>query len=230
MIADVIMPVLNEQSALPFVLKALPWNSIRRVVVVDNGSTDRSADFARQGGAEVVFEPRRGYGRAVWAGILHLMPDPPEVAVFVDGDAADDPAELPFLLQPIEKGEADLVIGSRTKGRIASGAMAPAQRIGNFLIPLLMRALYKTHTTDLGPFRAITWRCLMDLHLADRGFGITAEMQIKAAKMGYRVVEVPVTYRPRIGESKISGKLGSSVKAALKILWIVTKYARFVSN
>ncbi len=225
MVVDVVIPVLNEERALPQVLAELPSSLIRQVVVVDNGSTDRSAEVARDGGARVVSEPRRGYGRAVWTGICQLMSDPPEVVVFIDGDAADDPTELSRLVEPIATDDADLVIGSRTTGRIAEGAMPLAQRLGNLLVPLIIRALYHTETTDLGPFRAIRWSSLMELKLIDRGFGITVEMQIKAAKRGLRVVEVPVSYRARIGESKISGNFKVALTAALKILWTVAKYA-----
>ena len=226
MIVDVIIPVLNEERALATVLGGLSKDLVRRVVVVDNGSTDRSAHIARDLGATVVSEPRRGYGRAVWTGVETLLADPPEVVVFMDGDAADDPSELRQLLEPIEKNRADLVIGSRIAGTTEKGAMSPAQKLGNLLVPALIRLLYGTQTTDLGPFRAIRFDTLMALGLVDRGFGITVEMQIKAAKKGSRVCEVPVTYRPRIGESKISGTVMGTLKAAFKILWIVAKYVR----
>ncbi len=226
MIVDVIIPVLNEEKALPSVLLGLSTDLVRRVIVVDNGSSDRSGDVARQGGAEVVCEPRRGYGRAVWTGVEQVAQDPPDILVFIDGDAADDPGELPALLAPIEQDRADLVIGSRMAGHTERGAMSPAQKIGNILVPAAIRLIYGTRTTDLGPFRAIRWPTLMDLELIDRGFGITVEMQIKAAKKKVRVVEVPVTYRPRIGQSKISGTLTGTIKAAAKILWTVAKYAR----
>ncbi len=226
MIVDIIIPVLNEERALATVLGNLPGEAVRRVVVVDNGSTDRSAQIARDHGALVVFEPRRGYGRAVWAGVEELLADPPEVVVFMDGDAADDPSELGRLLAPISEKKADLVIGSRIAGNTQRGAMSPAQRLGNILVPALIRLLYGTETTDLGPFRAIRFDTLIALNLLDRGFGITVEMQIKAAKKAVRVVEVPVTYRPRIGESKISGTVIGTVKAGFKILWVVAKYVR----
>ncbi|MCP4197057.1 MAG: glycosyltransferase [Proteobacteria bacterium] len=226
MIVDIIIPVLNEERALATVLGNLPREAVRRVVVVDNGSTDRPAQIARDHGALVVFEPRRGYGRAVWAGVEELLADPPEVVVFMDGDAADDPSELGRLLAPISEKKADLVIGSRIAGNTQRGAMSPAQRLGNILVPALIRLLYGTETTDLGPFRAIRFDTLIALNLLDRGFGITVEMQIKAAKNAVRVVEVPVTYRPRIGESKISGTVIGTVKAGFKILWVVAKYVR----
>lgn len=226
MIVDVIIPVLNEARALSTVLTGLPSNLVRRVVVVDNGSTDGSAQIARDLGAVVVTEPRRGYGRAVWTGVEALLTDSPEVVVFIDGDAADDPTELAKLLAPIEENRADLVIGSRMAGTTQKGSMSPAQKIGNILVPALIRLLYGTQTTDLGPFRAIRFDTLMALGLVDRDFGITVEMQIKAAKNSVRVEEVPVTYRPRIGESKISGTVMGTLKAAFKILWVVAKYVR----
>jgi glycosyltransferase involved in cell wall biosynthesis len=226
MIVDIIIPVLNEERALATVLASLPRDAVRSVVVVDNGSTDRSAQIARDLGARVVHEPRRGYGRAVWTGVEELLADPPEVLVFMDGDAADDPSDLKKLLAPIKENKADLVIGSRMAGNTQKGSMSPAQKLGNILVPALIRLLYGTKTTDLGPFRAIRFDTLMSLNLVDRGFGITVEMQIKAAKSAVRVVEVPVTYRPRIGESKISGTVGGTIKAAFKILWVVAKYVR----
>jgi glycosyltransferase involved in cell wall biosynthesis len=226
MIVDIIIPVLNEERALATVLGNLPAEAVRRVVVVDNGSTDRSAEIARDHGARVVSEPRRGYGRAVWTGVEELLADPPEVVVFMDGDAADDPSDLEKILAPIEEKRADLVIGSRIAGNTHRGAMSPAQKLGNIMVPALIRLLYGTETTDLGPFRAIRFDTLMALNLVDRGFGITVEMQIKAAKNRVRVVEVPVTYRPRIGESKISGTVIGTVKAGFKILWVVAKYVR----
>jgi glycosyltransferase involved in cell wall biosynthesis len=226
MIVDIIIPVLNEERALSTVLGSLPRDAIRRVVVVDNGSTDRSAQIARDHGARVVSEPRRGYGRAVWTGVEELLADPPEVVVFMDGDAADDPSDLEKLLQPIKEDRADLVIGSRMAGNTQKGSMSPAQKMGNILVPALIRLLYGTETTDLGPFRAVRFDTLIALNLVDRGFGITVEMQIKAAKNAVRVMEVPVTYRPRIGESKISGTMAGTIKAAFKILWVVAKYVR----
>jgi glycosyltransferase involved in cell wall biosynthesis len=226
MIVDVVIPVLNEERALPVVFDGLPRALVRRVVVVDNGSSDRSSVVAVSRGAEVVFEPRRGYGRALWTGVERLSDNPPEVVVFIDGDAADDPAALPRLLEPIEQGRADLVIGSRIAGRVEKGSMSPGQRIGNLLVPALIRTLYGTETTDLGPFRAIRWDTLMALGLVDRGFGFTVEMQVKAAKKKVRVAEIPVTCRPRIGASKISGTFSGTVKAAARILWTVARYAR----
>ncbi|MCP4689896.1 MAG: glycosyltransferase [Desulfobacterales bacterium] len=226
MIVDIIIPVLNEERALSTVFGGLPQGVVRQVVVVDNGSTDRSAQIARDHGARVVSEPRRGYGRAVWTGVEELLADPPEVVVFMDGDAADDPTDLEKVLAPIKEDKADLVIGSRMAGNTQKGSMSPAQKMGNIMVPALIRLLYGTETTDLGPFRAIRFDTLIALNLVDRGFGITVEMQIKAAKNAIRVVEVPVTYRPRIGESKISGTVMGTIKAALKILWVVAKYVR----
>lgn len=226
MIVDVVIPVLNEEAALPKVLQALPKDLIRKVVVVDNGSIDNSGAVAEKLGAHVILEPRQGYGRAVWSGIEYLMADPPEVVVFCDGDAADDPTELYSLLDPIKNKNADLVIGSRMKGNLQAGSMSPAQRIGNILVPILLRILYKASYSDLGPFRAIKWQQLMDLKLVDRGFGFTVEMQIKAARNQLQIAEVPVSYRPRIGESKISGTLGGTVKASARILWTVARYLR----
>jgi glycosyltransferase involved in cell wall biosynthesis len=222
---DVVIPVLDEERALPGVLDAIPRALVRRVVVVDNGSTDRSAEVARAHGATVITEPRRGYGRAVWTGIETLLADPPDAVVFLDGDGADDPAEMGHVLAPILEGRADLVIGSRMRKPLPRGAMTQAQRLGNVIVPFLLRLLYGVRATDLGPFRAVRWDALRGLGLVDRGFGITVEMQVKAARQGLRVEEVAVSYRPRIGESKISGTLGGAIKASLKILWVVARYA-----
>ncbi|MDD5306297.1 MAG: glycosyltransferase family 2 protein [Deltaproteobacteria bacterium] len=222
---DVIIPVLNEERALPGVLCAIPRDLVRRVIVVDNGSTDCSAEVARERGATVVSEPRRGYGRAVWSGVETLLADPPDAVVFLDGDGADDPAEMGLVLAPILEGRADLVIGSRMRKPLPQGAMTQAQHLGNIIVPFLLRLLYGSRTTDLGPFRAVRWDALLDLHLTDRGFGITVEMQVKAARQGLRVEEVAVSYRPRIGESKISGTFRGAVMASLKILWVVARHA-----
>jgi glycosyltransferase involved in cell wall biosynthesis len=222
---DVIIPVLNEERALPGVLGAIPRDLVRRVIVVDNGSTDGSAEAARAHGACVVREPRRGYGRAVWTGVESLAADPPDAVVFLDGDGADDPAQMGLVLAPILEGRADLVIGSRMLRPLPRGAMTQAQRLGNVIVPLLLRLLYRVRATDLGPFRAVRWDALQSLGLADRGFGITVEMQVKAARRGLRTQEVAVSYRPRVGESKISGTLRGAIGASLKILWVVARHA-----
>lgn len=221
---DVILPALNEEQALPTVLAALPRAALRHVVVVDNGSTDRTAEVARQNGVTVVSEPRQGYGRALWTGVESLAEDPPDVVAFLDADAADDPSQLPSLLEPIERGVADLVLGTRMLGTRQPGSMGAAQVVGNHLVPFLLRQLYDARCTDLGPMRAIRYEALMSLGLKNRGMGFTVEMQILAAAKGLRTVEVPVGYRRRIGRSKISGTWLGAARATIGILCVVARH------
>lgn len=222
---DVVIPALDEEQALPKVIHELPGRFVRRVVVADNGSIDRTAEVATTAGAEVVLERERGYGAACLAALAHLQADPPDVVVFIDGDYSDHPAELPELVRPILDDEADLVVGSRVAGRRESGALTVQQQVGNAVACSALRLLYGVHYTDLGPFRAIRWDTLQSLTMKDRNFGWTVEMQIKAAKQGVRYREVPVSYRPRIGISKISGTLRGSVRAGVKILWLLGRNA-----
>ena len=223
---SVIIPVLNEERGLARVLDDLPREGIGEVLVVDNGSTDRTAEIARERGAIVVNEPRRGYGRACLAGIERARERPPDIVVFLDGDYSDHPEELPALVEPIARAEADLVIGSRVRGERAAGALLPQALVGNWIATRLIRLLYGFRFTDLGPFRAISWRALEALGMKDEDFGWTAEMQVKALRRGFRVVEVPVRYRPRVGTSKITGTIAGSVRAGWKILWTIARYAR----
>ena len=215
---DAIIPALDEAESLGTVLGLLPSPPVRRVFVADNGSTDATARIAREGGATVVFEPRRGYGAACLKGIAALAPDPPDVVLFLDGDLSDDPTEAPAVLAPILEGRADLVIGSRALGISEPGALAPHARFGNWLATRLLAALYGASYTDLGPFRAIRYGSLLALGMKDRDFGWTVEMQLKAARHGLRHTEVPVRYRRRKGRSKISGTVWGSVRAGVKIL------------
>ncbi|MFW6012426.1 MAG: glycosyltransferase family 2 protein [bacterium] len=226
---DVVIPARNEEASLPLVLRdlaALPDGSVRRIVVADNGSTDATARIARRRGAVVVEEPRPGYGSACLAGLAWLRENgPPEVVVFLDADYSDHPEELPLLVAPIARGAADLVIGSRVLGEREPGALLPQARAGNLVACALIRLLYGQRYTDLGPFRAIRWEALERLRMADPDFGWTAEMQVKAAKAGLRAVEVPVSYRRRVGVSKITGTVKGTVLAGWKILWTVFRHA-----
>ena len=221
----VIVPALNEQQALPLVLREIPRSSVRRVIVADNGSTDRTAEVARQNGAEVVHESERGYGAACLKALAHLAADPPDIVVFLDGDYSDHPSELPSLIHPILAGDADMVIGSRARGRRERGALSPQQQVGNAIACRALRLLYGVRYTDLGPFRAIRWQTLQALGMQDRNYGWTVEMQIKAARRGVAYREVPVSYRQRIGVSKVSGTVRGSVSAGAKILWLLGRYA-----
>jgi len=221
----VIIPALNEEAALPRVLRDIPRPPVRRIVVADNGSTDRTARVARENGAEVVHELERGYGAACLRALAHLAADPPDIVVFLDGDYSDHPGELGSLIDPILAGDADMVIGSRARGRQERGALSPQQRIGNAIACRALRLLYGVRYTDLGPFRAIRWETLQALHMQDRNYGWTVEMQIKAARRGVAYREVPVSYRQRVGVSKVSGTIRGSLSAGAKILWLLGRYA-----
>lgn len=233
----VIVPALNEERALPLVLDALSRVDagrtrdgspivVTRTIVVDNGSTDRTARAGEAAGAIVLREPRRGYGRACLTGIAHLAADPPDIVAFLDADFSDDPALLPALVQPIADDEKDLVLGSRLLGRCEPGALLPQARYGNRLSVALIRFLYGFRFTDLGPFRAVRYTSLMALGMRDETFGWTAEMQVKALRAGLRIVEVPAPYRRRVGASKITGTLSGTVRAGTRILWTIFRYAR----
>ncbi len=225
MLVDVLIPALNEEAALPTVLDEIPRELVRRIVVIDNGSTDGTAAVARERGAEVVVEPERGYGAACLAGIAAIAGNPPDVVVFLDGDRSDHPRELPRLLAPIASGRAELVIGSRVLGGADAGSLTPQQRMGNAIAASLLRAIYRVPATDLGPFRAIRWSTLRSLGLRDRTFGWTVEMQLEAARRGVAMIEVPVSYRRRIGHSKISGTVRGTLGAAHKISLFLARHA-----
>ena len=221
----VIIPAYNEEAAIGKVLKAIPRSLVKQVIVVDNGSTDGTSARALQVGAELVREPRRGYGQACLSGIGALKNI--DIVVFLDGDYSDYPEEMEALLTPIEQGTADLVIGSRTLGEREKGALLPQARFGNALATWLIRRLFGVQYSDLGPFRAIRFDTLQRLRMEDRNFGWTVEMQVKAARLGVQIVEVPVRYRRRIGISKISGTLSGSMRAGYKILWTIFRFARY---
>jgi glycosyltransferase involved in cell wall biosynthesis len=223
----VLIPALNEEVALPRVLADLPKAAVEEVVVVDNGSSDRTSEVARAGGATVLREARRGYGWACLAGIEYLKAKAPDIVVFLDADYSDHPDELPAVVRPIVAGGYDLVIGSRTKGEAEAGALLPQSRFGNALATSLIRRLYGFTYSDLGPFRAIRFPALLGLGMSDRTYGWTVEMQIKAVRRGLRIAEVPVHYRKRAGgESKVSGTVKGTLLAGYKILWTVFRYAR----
>ena len=222
----VIIPARNEQDAILRVLGDIPPGIADDVIVVDNGSSDATARRAAEAGARVVHEPRRGYGQACLSGIAALRPET-EIVVFLDGDYSDFPGEMPRLLEPLQGGRADLVIGSRVLGRREPGAMLPQARWGNALATALIRRLYGVSYTDLGPFRAIRRQALERLRMADRDFGWTVEMQVKAARLGVSAEEVPVSYRRRLaGTSKVTGTLTGTVRAGWKILSTIFRQAR----
>lgn len=218
----VIVPVLNEEQSIGLVLSHIPAGMVQDIIVVDNGSTDRTAEIASSFGARVIPAPVRGYGNACLTGMAQLKD--PDIVVFLDGDYSDHPEEISLLLQPVVLNKADLVIGSRTLGKREKGALPGHAQFGNRFAALLIRLFFHHHITDLGPFRAIRYRSLMDLQMQDRNFGWTVEMQIKAIRNKLRIVEVPVSYRKRIGKSKVSGTIAGSVQAGVKIIWTILKH------
>jgi glycosyltransferase involved in cell wall biosynthesis len=219
----VIIPVFNERDSLPLVVADIPGGLVEEIVVVDNGSTD-GTDLVAQGlPVRLIRETRKGYGSACLAGLGAMEASPPDVVVFLDGDYSDHPGEMPQLLEAIREG-ADLVIGSRMLGLREPGALLPQARVGNLLACFLIRLLYGHRYTDLGPFRAIRWDAFQRLEMRDRDFGWTCEMQVKAVRKKLRIAEVPVSYRRRVGISKITGTVGGTLRAGWKILWTIARY------
>lgn len=227
----VIIPMLNEEDSIAHVLNDLP--NVKQVIVVDNGSTDDSPAIAEQHGATVISEPQRGYGKACLTGIAHVEQSLSQldrsetdatIIAFVDGDYSDHPDELASLVQPIAAGEADFVVGSRSTGNREHGSMHFQAVFGNWLACSLMRRFWGAKFTDLGPFRAIRYPALQSLGMRDENFGWTVEMQIKAMQHGLVCLEVPVSYRCRIGTSKISGTVSGTIRAGYKILYTIFRY------
>jgi glycosyltransferase involved in cell wall biosynthesis len=219
---SVIIPTHNEAQAIERVLADLPSELTTEVIVVDSNSTDRTPEIAARMGARVIQEPRRGYGRACLTGLA--MANSPDVVVFLDGDYSDRPSELPILLAPIAEGRADITLGSRLHGRHSAGALPWHQVFGNRLAARLIRLLYRIRISDLGPFRAARADVLRALALEEMTYGWAVEMILKSALAGFRVVEVPVSYYPRIGKSKISGTVKGTAGAAWFILSLIVRY------
>jgi glycosyltransferase involved in cell wall biosynthesis len=220
---SVIIPALNEEESLPSLLAAIPQEAVNEIVVVDNGSSDATAAVARQGGARVVSENFRGYGAACWAGFKATQG---EIVVFMDGDGSFSPGEIPKLTAPIMRGEADLVLGSRTL-RVQDVRAVPLHaRLGNRLVAGLIGGVFHVWPTDMGPFRAVRCDLLERLHMEERTYGWPSEMIIKASKLGCKILEVPVSYRPRTGgKSKVSGNFLGSLKAAYCMLKVVARWS-----
>jgi glycosyltransferase involved in cell wall biosynthesis len=225
---DAVIPALNEAHSIAQVVGRLRNQQaalLESIFVVDNGSTDGTGDIARRAGAHVVREERRGYGYACKAGVLAAREA--DVIVLLDGDAADDPDDLPRLLEPLLNGEADLVVGSRTLGSREPGSMTVQQVLGNRLAAWLMRNIYGVRVSDMGPFRAIRRSDLLALDMREMSYGWSVEMMVKAARAGYRYREVPVKYHRRIGVSKVGGTLLGSLKAGWHIISTVLSYHRW---
>ncbi len=224
---DVIIPAYNEEKSIGNVLQDIPKDLVREIIVCNNASTDNTKAIALAKGAIVVDQPEKGYGNACLKGIAYLkeksIEEQPDIVVFLDGDYSDHPEEMHKLVQPIIEDGIDMVIGSRSMGNLQKGAMMPQQIFGNWLATTLIKFFYNYQFTDLGPFRAITWKHLTAIDMQDRDFGWTVEMQVKAAKFGLKCIEVPMTYRKRIGVSKVSGTVRGTILAGHKILWTIFK-------
>lgn len=219
-----VIPALNEASAIGGVLDEVPGELIDEVIVVDNGSTDDTSQVAKAHNAEVLSEPRRGYGNACLAAMRFLETLRPEIVVFMDGDHSSDAGEIGELVRPLLKGDADLVIGRRVSCKMEQGAMPVHAKLGNRLALSLLKHFYGRSFADLGPLRAITWESLQTLGMKDRTYGWNVEMMIKALQSNMRILEVDVSYRKRIGRSKISGSLIGSVKAGYRIIVTIIGY------
>lgn len=226
LLIDVIIPAYNESASIGKVIGDIPKEIVRDIIVCNNNSTDATASVAVASGAIVVDQPLRGYGNACLAGMAYIKERPvelhPDVIVFIDGDYSDFPQEMKALLSPIMEGK-DLVIGSRVKGNPDRGSLTIPQRFGNWLATGLIHLMYGFRFTDLGPFRAIRWQKLISLNMQDKNYGWTVEMQVKALQHHLACAEVPVSYRKRIGTSKVSGTVKGSILAGYKILWTIFK-------
>ena len=216
----VIIPAYNEEESLPNVINDIP-KFIDEIIVVNNGSTDRTVETAIKSGSTVLTENEKGYGAACLKGIDYLQNRNFDVVVFLDGDYSDHPEEMNLVVDPILNDDNDFVIGSRMMGKREKGALLPQAMFGNWLASLLIKLFWGYSFTDLGPFRAIKYSSLLQLKMSDRNFGWTVEMQIKAAKLKFKTNEVPVRYRKRIGQSKVTGTIKGTVKASVKILYLI---------
>lgn len=224
-ITRVIIPAINEENSIAKVIAGIPKSLVSEVIVSDNGSSDNTPEIARQAGATVLIEPAKGYGNACLKAIEYVksLEEKTDIIVFLDADFSDYPEEMTKIIAPIIEEDLDLVIGSRALGAMQKGSMTFPQIFGNWLSTRLINLFFGIKFTDLGPFRAIKYDKLLQLDMQDKNFGWTVEMQVKAAKKKFRCVEVPVSYRKRIGASKISGTIMGTVLAGHKILWTIFK-------
>jgi len=220
----VVIPALNEERSIGIVVSSM-MPHVDTIVVVDNGSTDSTQSVARAAGAYVVEQRERGYGAACLCGLDALRDSPPDVVLFMDGDASDHPDDAVAVLHCVARGEADFCLGSRVRGSAERGSLTPQQRIGNWLATTLIGWRWGVHYSDLGPLRALRWTTLMSMQMCDRAWGWTVEMQIKQAGDSTRVIELTVQYRKRIGVSKISGTVIGSIRAGYKIIATILRYA-----
>jgi glycosyltransferase involved in cell wall biosynthesis len=218
----IVIPAFNEEQAIGKVVGALPLQLVDEIIVVDNGSTDDTARAAAAAGARVVYEPRPGYGAACYAGALAGRKA--DITVFLDGDYSDDPGQLESIIGPVVEGSADLVIGSRIGGQLEKGAMPLHGQLGNRIIVWLLRLLYGIPLTDLGSFRAIRTPALFRLNMEQMTYGWPMEMVVKAARQGLRLQSVPIRYRRRIGQSKVTGTLKGTILATYYLLLLPMKY------
>jgi len=222
----VIIPAFNEENSVGKVVSDIPKSIVSEIIVVNNNSNDLTKVNALAAGAIVIDEPIQGYGNACLKGMAFVsgMEIKPDIIVFIDADYSDYPEEIEKLIHPILTENFDMVIGSRALGNREKGSMTPQQIVGNWLATSLLKLFYKVSYTDLGPFRAIKYQKLLDLNMIDKTYGWTVEMQLKAAKQKLKIIEVPVTYRVRIGYSKVSGTVKGTVMAGYKIITTIFKY------
>jgi glycosyltransferase involved in cell wall biosynthesis len=222
----VIIPAFNEENAVGNVIGDIPKECVSHIIVANNNSKDATREQALKAGAIVVDEKRQGYGYACLKGMEYVKEQQldPDIIVFIDADYSDYPEQLPSLLKPIIEDGMDMVIGSRASGNRKRGSMTIPQIFGNWLATKLIKIFYGVTYTDLGPFRAIRWSSLQEMHMKDQTYGWTVEMQLKAAKMKLKITEVPVNYRVRIGFSKVSGTVKGTILAGYKIITTIFKY------
>lgn len=222
----VIIPAFNEENSVGKVVKDISKSIVSDIIVVNNNSNDLTKINALAAGAIVIDQPVQGYGNACLKGMEFVseMKIKPDIIVFIDADYSDYPEEIEKLIQPIIEDNFDMVIGSRALGKREYGSMTPQQIFGNWLATTLLKFFYKVSYTDLGPFRAIKYRKLLELKMIDKTYGWTVEMQVKAAKLNLKTTEVPVTYRVRIGHSKVSGTVKGTIMAGYKIITTIFKY------